>query len=375
MLSSSFFALFTMLMQFPTSIIISKIGRRNTLVLGNIINIFSIIAILLLKSFGGLLIHQTISAIAFAFKNLAESNLLSISIPDTEKSGEIFTKIDKSGYSRYYLLASISTILAGIFYNVNHYIPIFLCLICTIIATLLSFNFGDIEQTKKEKVKLKDYINDLKKGYKFTVNSKRLRALLLASGIIWGIIALVSTYQLSLLQYIGASSIQVGFIFASYEISKAIFSQRALNFNKRFKNKSITNILALFSISLILCGIIAILKIPFWSKIFMIIIFILIMGTMDGISQILTKKYLNSFTDNKILICIYSAKAISDNAFKILITSIGSIILTMCSVDYATLLVGLILIIVTFLLSMYMNGKVGLNPDKYTQKDIYIRKY
>ena len=88
----------------------------------------------------------------------------------------------------------------------------------------------------------------------------------------------------------------------------------------------------------------------------------------------MSKKYLNSFANAKILTCIYSAKAISDNVSKMIITGAGSFILTLANVDIAIIIVGLGVIILTFFLSMYMNGKVGLSPDEYTQKDIYIRK-
>ncbi len=374
MLSSMFYAIFTIFMQFPSSVLVSKIGRRNTMILGNIINIFGIILFITLKSFAGLVLAQLFSAIAFAFKSISESNLLTISIPESKKSNEIFTSIDKKGYSRYCVLNAATTVLAGILFHVNGYLPMLCCLIFAIIATILSFNFGELEDVKKKGVTLKDYIKELKQGYKFTINSKRLRALLITVGSIWGIIALVDTYQLALLQDIGASSIQVGLVFAFYEIAKAVSSQRAPGFNERFKNRSLTNILAGFAFCLILCGAVAILNLTFAFKLFLIILFIVIMGIMNGTSQILAKKYLNSFTNSKILTCIYSAKAITDNVCKVIITGIGSFILTVANINFGTMIAGILVIIITFFLSMYMNGRVGLDPDEYTQKDIYIKK-
>ena len=374
LLSSSLFAVFTILIQFPASVLVSRVGKRNTIIFGNIINIFSVLSFMLLNSFWGLVLAQLFSAIAMSCKSLSEANLLTISIPESQKSAEIFTSIDKRAYSRYCILSAISTIIAGLLFNVNGYLPMFCCLICTIIATLLSFNFGELENVKKSGGTLKDYIKELKQGYKFTINSKRLRALLLAVGSIWGILALIDTYQLALVQYIGASSIQVALMFALYEIAKAFFSRHAIEFNQIFKNRSLTNILAIFAFCLILCGAIAILNIPFIFKFLLIILFVFIMGAMNGTSQILSKKYLNSFANPKILTCIYSAKSISDNISKMIITGAGSFILAITSVDIAIIVAGLGVIVLTFFLSMYMNGKVGLSPDEYTQKDIYIRK-
>ncbi len=373
LLSTSLYAIFYVLMQFPSSIIVSKLGRKNTIVLGNIINILSIILFMTFKTFNGLVVAQLINAIGFSLKSLSESNLLTISIPKSDNSNDIFTNIDKKGMARFYVFSAVSTILSGWLYKINPYLPMTFCLISAFIATMMSFNFGDLEAEKSDDISLKEYVKELKKGYKFTIKSKRLRALLLAVGVICGIISVIETYQLVLLQDIGISSIEVTLIYALYEISKAIFSLNATKFNKKFKNKSITNILGLFSFCLIFCGILALLSIPLGIKIALIIVLILTMGAMNGTSQILSKKYLNSFTNEKILTCIYSAKGVSDNVFRTIITSVGSLILSITEIDIASVVVGLILIVLTFFISMYMENKVGLSPDEYTQKDIYIK--
>ena len=54
---------------------------------------------------------------------------------------------------------------------------------------------------------------------------------------IWGIILLLDTYQLTLLQGIGANSIIIGLTFAFLELTKGLFSTSATKFNNRFKNK------------------------------------------------------------------------------------------------------------------------------------------
>ena len=373
LLSSSLYAIFYVLMQFPSSIIVSKLGKKNTIVLGNIINILSIILYMAFKTFNGLVLAEIISAISFSLKNLSESNLLTISIPESKTSNDIFTNIDKKGMSKFYVFSAISTILSGWLYKINPYLPIIFCLISAFIGTMISFNFGDLESEKSDDISLKEYIKELKKGYKFTMKSKRLRALLLAVGVIYGIISVIETYQLVLLQDIGISSVEVTLIYALYEISKAIFSLKSTEFNKKFKNRSITNILGVFSFCLIFCGILALLSIPMGIKIALIIVLILTMGAMNGISQILSKKYLNSFTNEKILTCIYSARGVTNNILRTIITSMGSLILSITEIDVASVVVGLILIVVTFFISMYMEGKVGLSPDEYTQKDIYIK--
>ena len=270
------------------------------------------------------------------------------------------------------LAGVVGGLIAGVLYSINPYIPLFLTLICIISATAISFNFYDIQE-EESKQSFKDYIKDLKKGYKFITKSKRLRTLLIMTGAIWGIIVLLDSYQLTLLQDIGASSIQIGIIFAMFELTRGLFSNRALDFNKKFKNKSLTNILLTFATGFILVGIIALSNIPFYTKLIIIVILLLIMGAGNAIDQILAKKYVNNFTSTKILPAIYSAKSICDNIFRTIITLIGSVIVGIYNIDIAMVAMGIFILILTLGLTVYSKDKLGLKPEEYTQKDIYKR--
>lgn len=374
LLSATVYALSMIVMQIPATLLTSKIGYKNTAIAGNILNIIWAILIITFKDFSGLALSQFISGAGFAFKYVSESNLLSTSIPQapTYQRNEIFSKLDKKGFSRYCIFSAISTIIAGVLYSINPYIPLFLTLICIISATAISFNFYDIQE-EESKQSFKDYIKDLKKGYKFITKSKRLRTLLIMTGAIWGIIVLLDSYQLTLLQDIGASSIQIGIIFAMFELTRGLFSNRALDFNKKFKNKSLTNILLTFATGFILVGIIALSNIPFYTKLIIIVILLLIMGAGNAIDQILAKKYVNNFTSTKILPAIYSAKSICDNIFRTIITLIGSVIVGIYNIDIAMVAMGIFILILTLGLTVYSKDKLGLKPEEYTQKDIYKR--
>ena len=374
LLAATAYALSMIVMQVPATLLASKIGYKNTAIAGNIFNIIWAILIITFDGFAGLALSQFISGVAFALKFVSEPNLLSTSIPQapTYQRNEIFSRLDKKGFSRYCIFSAISTIISGFLYDINPYIPIFLCLICVIAATAISFNFYDI-QDEESKESFKDYIKDLKKGYKFITKSKRLRALLVMTGAVWGIIVLLDSYQLTLLQDIGATSVQVGFIFAMFELTRGLFSNTALDFNKKFKNKSLTNILLTFAIGFILAGIIAMSQLPFYTKLVIIVVILLIMGAANAIDQILAKKYVNNFASTKILPAIYSSKSICDNIFRTIITLLGSAIVGIYNIDIAMIVMGIFILILTLVLTVYSKDKLGLKPEKYTQKDIYKR--
>ena len=378
MICTTIYALFQILFQFPITLLVSKIGKRNGTIVGNICLIVWAILLMWLKDFKLLIISQLIFSLGFALKYISEANLLSDSIPEADNSNEIFTSIDKKGFSRYHFFSSVATVLSGFLFRINHYLPLICTLVFIILTTVLSFNFVDIEKRKQNKNKesqdFKKYKKELKQGYKFVINSKRLRALLLFTGVLWGVFTLLETYELLLLQNFNVEPQYIGLIFAALEFVKGIFSRRALIFNKLFKNRSLSNILASVSWLFIITGCISFANINYYSKIFTIIILLLIMASFSAIYQILTKKYFNNFTNTKILPSIYSVKYISDNVFRIILTLVGTILLMFLNIKIVILVTGIILVIATVFISTYADKKLGLDPEEYTQKDIYIRK-
>ena len=67
-------------------------------------------------------------------------------------------------------------------------------------------------------------------------------------------------------------------------------------------------------------------------------------------------------------------KYISDNVFRIILTLVGTILLMFLNIKIVILVTGIILVIATVFISTYADKKLGLDPEEYTQKDIYIRK-
>lgn len=371
-LSSTLFAIYSIIFQSISTLIISKIGKKNGAITGNILLIFWAVLIMAIKSFTGLALAQLFFALAFTFKGVSEAGLLGISIPDSRFENEIFTSIDKRGFSRYCILSAITVVSAGYLYEINPYIPMVLCLIFILIATIISFNFAEIEKKKDRTKENRKYIEELKEGFRFTMKSKRLRSLFIFTGVIWGVIALLDLYELALLQFLNVDPFLTGIIFAGIELVKGIFARLAPYFNKLFKNKSLVNISAVFSVGFILIGCVSILQINHELKIWIIAITLLILAALNGIAIILAKKYFNNFSNDEISPSIYTVKTISDNFFRIITTVIGSTILVYCNIDVSILIFGLILMIATVLIFNFAKNKLGLSPDEYSKKDIYI---
>ena len=137
-LVDSFYALFSFIFQIPANIIIDKFGRKNSAILGNVLNSIYLLIYIFGQKVYHLIIAEMITAFGFALKDVVSPSILNNSIPQTSKKSKIFSKINSKGLAHYYILNSISLIISGYLYNINGYIPIILALSVILISLILS---------------------------------------------------------------------------------------------------------------------------------------------------------------------------------------------------------------------------------------------
>lgn len=375
-LSGTFYAFCYILFQIPNTIILEKIGKKNSIVLGQFLNLISMTIILLCPNFIWLLVAQGISAIGFGIKGIAESNFLNVSLPKVKRKGEIFSKIDSRGYSKFCFIGATSVLISGFLYATNPYIPICLCMASNLLALITAMNFVDIEKATKqeEKKELKEeakiLISDLKSGFKFIFQSKRLRTLLLMLGIWWGIIDTFATYQETLLKELQIPSYYIGFMLAGFQMLVGIFSTKSIKFNKKYKNHSLTYIGLLLTLGSVILGVATILKIPFEIQLMVITVIFIVRAYAKGLYQVLKKRYMNNFADSKILPKIYSVNGIMTNIGEMIIGIIASSILKTTNISNALLILGIICTFIVIVLAIYSKSRLGLKPEEYNKKDI-----
>lgn len=211
-LKESFYSIFSIIIQIPSNIIIGFLGRRNSIILANILNCLYMIIVILSRSLGDLIFAQFICAIAFSIKDSAQPSLLGASIPPSKYKSKIYAKINAKGASMYYLFNAISKIIAGFLFTINGYLPIICSLSVLIIATLISINF--IEPVKKNKMKPdvvlgKQHLKETKDGFIYILKSERLKALILCGAFTASLINISNTYHISVLEDLGVSSIAI----------------------------------------------------------------------------------------------------------------------------------------------------------------------
>lgn len=373
-LLSSIYALGTIIFILPASAIVTKIGTRKAIMISDLLSMISTSCYIVGNTYILFVIGQLISSIAFALKNTSVSPFLQETIPETDKRSEIFSRIDSSGYSKYCIFSAVSTILSGYLYNIDPYIPMFLCMLISIISFIIASHFEQIEKTKKEKT-LKQNLKELKEVIKFTLKTQRLKSLLLSLGLIWGVLTTFTMYSQTLLKNLEVPAQYIGIILALLEVLKGLFSKRAELFNKKNQNTSLTKILYTMALCFVIIGIISIINIPWAMKIAIIILLFIIIRGMNGIYQIICKRYINNFMNVKVLPSIYSMQSLFDNISRVVITLIASRILNFMNIQYATVLMGVIFVILTSIVSGYMRTRVGLEPEEYSEKEMkYLEK-
>jgi len=373
---STVFALASLVSLVFANFINNKTSNRKTLIIGDVINAISMLVLIIGNGFVQMAIAEMLNAVAFALKNISTGPMLEESIPKTDKKSEIFSRIDGKAYFKYCIFSAIATVVAGFLYNVNPYVPMILCLICTVISGIISFNFKEISKEQRNKQKdLIKVVKELKEGFTYTIKSKRIRALLLALGFMWGIFILYMTYQTTLLKNMNISAASIGVIAMFLEIIKGYGGRFANQYNKKLKNKSLTILALTVSISFIIAGMGSLLNIPFVIQIVIILAAFITIDTIRGLYMVLYKKYDNNFSNVKILPTIYTMTNIYWNLERVIITAIGSFVLTIVDVKYGFIVMGVIFIVTTILISTYMKTRVGLKIEEYSKEDLkYFEK-
>ena len=307
-LIDSFYYLFTMFSQIPATFIIEFLGRKNSIILGNILSCVYMVVVIFSNHLFYLIVAEMLSSISFAIKESAEPSLLNESIPPTKFKSRIFAKINEKGMSRYYIINAISTMIAGVLYEVNPYIPIFLSLTTLIIVTFMATLFIEpIKKTKKKKIQSVGQLKEIGEAFKFVLQSERIKSLLLYSAVMTGVFGIVSNYEICMLEDLEISAGYLGILFAILRIMGGMGIKKQEQFHNKLRNKSLS-VLA-FSIigTCIFAGMTGVIAKQYPIVICIIVVFYIIEYIFSAMYDPLIEKYLSNFTNEEIDTKIFTA--------------------------------------------------------------------
>ncbi|MCI9063171.1 MAG: MFS transporter [Clostridia bacterium] len=372
-LKSTFYALFTILMQIPANVIVEFLGRKNSIILGNILNCFYMVILILSHNLGDLIFAEFISCAAFAIKNISEPALLNESIAPSKYKSQTYSKINAKGASGYYICGAISKMIAGFLYTINPYIPIACSLTVLIIVVILSLGF--IEPIQKKKRNLNDAVGrkqltDLKDGFIYVLKSERLKALILSSAGIASLLSILINYYVSLLEDLKLSAVVIGTVSAVGSVLASYASKKQNKIQEKLKNKTLTSIAIALSISTIIAGIFGIME----ENIIIIAIIIVILMNLiyhivNGIYCTINEQYLRNFTNEKIDTKIFAIERLFRGIARTIAGLFATFLIDKFETSYCMIIIGIGFTIIYILVGKYMSKRVGLKPEEYSKEE------
>ncbi len=379
--AESFYPLFKLIFQFPSTIAIQKFGKKKTLLFANLCVGLYLFLVLILNTTFELILANIFCAIGFVIKGIAESNFLFDSLEDTENKKENFSKLEGKASAGFFFIDAITALATGFLYLINPYIPMILSCICMLFALIITCFFHEIhtsqiqeERKQKFSKQLKSQILDTITGFKYIFKSTRLRALILFNALLVSLLILMVTLHRSILDSVGVTSEYFGIIFAIMGIVISFSSSRSVHIHEKYHNKTLSVLGVLLTISIIITGLCTIINLPKVLMYFILLLMISISYMVKGPHYVLIKQYLNSFCDSNMRIKIYSANLFFEYICTASISMITSGLLNYFSNSYAALIVGIVSFILMIFLLRYMATRVGLKPEEYPEKDMCLTK-
>lgn len=375
---SAFLGLFKVLFQIPITVVIDKIGNRRSLIIADLFQATSVTVIMLSNSLPVLIVGNLFGAIAVAMKDVAEPGLLNSSIPDVKEKSQIYSRIDGKSVGNFYYISAFSAIVSGFLFDINGYIPMTICVIILLISALLATGFTELTPVQKQediKKYYKTYFRDLKLAFSFIFNSSRLKALMLFSGVMYGIIMVMNTYEMGLLDEMGLSASITGIIYAIMQIVAGISSKHHAKIHQKYKNKTLSIVGVSYTLACLMAGIIAVTGLPYWLIIGIIVATYAVRYLSTGFYYVLIKKYITNFTNGEVANKVYSAHSFVIGLGNLIICAFGAIISSNFSVKHSMIIFGIVFFTIMILILNYMRTRVGLDPNSYRKKDINYKEY
>ena len=375
---SAFLGLFKVLFQIPITVVIDKIGNRRSLIIADLFQATSVTVIMLSNSLPVLIIGNLFGAIAVAMKDVAEPGLLNSSIPDVKEKSQIYSKIDGKSVGNFYYISAFSAIVSGFLFDINGYIPMTICVIILLISALLATGFTELTPVQKQediKKYYKTYFRDLKLAFSFIFNSSRLKALMLFSGVMYGIIMVMNTYEMGLLDEMGLSASITGIIYAIMQIVAGISSKHHEKIHQKYKNKTLSIVGVSYTLACLMAGIIAVTGLPYWLIIGITVATYAVRYLSTGFYYVLIKKYITNFTNGEVANKVYSAHSFVIGLGNLIICAFGAVISSNFSVKHSMIIFGIVFFTFMILILNYMRTRVGLDPSAYRKKDINYKEY
>ena len=379
--------LFQVLTNVPCTVAINRLGKRKSVIIGNIFMCIFLLALIFGSNVYIILACTIFNAIGFNLKKMTESNILADSINMHEKNGRFFySTIYSTGYRNYLILDGITSFFTGLTFMINGYMPIVISLALMVVATIVSFFFkptsedeikklkGEKKQSKKIGV-FKEYKLEfvkLFKDFKKIVLSGRMRAFLLLVFLLSGLIlGMYSVRETLLTDYFAVDATTFAIILSGWTLIGCFEDHIQEWLAKRFKNRTISFIAYSFLIITILAGVVCLSGIPTNAKLIACVIMFAGQYVLHSAYDVLMISYSKNFTTKELRVKISACYEFVRNISSFLIALLFSFLIRNVDIIPSILIIGGGFMVLLLLANIYINKHFGLKPSKYDKKDVF----
>lgn len=377
MLTDALFPVFKIVLNIPSMTIIDKIGKRNSLVLGNCILALSLIALIYCNNLLTLILAYIIMALAFSIKSITESDLLYESVSH-RKGKSIFSKIEEIGARNYYFLDGITSMATGFLFVVNGYLPMIVSLMFVVISIALSTCFKEVTKKKTNEgqntiQRFENYKEEVSTAFKFIFKSHRLQAIMMFTLFFDGLIYTSYTLRESMLTNLNVSPQYFAIIISGLTIVSGVFAFLQETIHNKFRNRALTFLVSVYVPTFVIIGLISMLNIHSSIKIVLILAMYIIQYAMQAPYYTLSSRYIKNFTTSEIRTKISSSFDLIKSVSQILVALFASYLLTITTLENNFIILGTMFLVVMFIVLMIMKSRVGLKPEEYKKEDIKFK--
>ena len=153
-------SIITIIMQVPLINLIKRLGNTKSIRLGTFVLLISACLITFSPSYIGVAIGRILYELSFIFRSMVTISLKNNLI--YQNRADDYKKMLNKGYTIYAAITLIIALISGPIFNINTFLPMYLCIIFCVIGFIMSFEMFDISETHKIESDEKEQIENTK---------------------------------------------------------------------------------------------------------------------------------------------------------------------------------------------------------------------
>jgi len=286
-----------------SGVLADRIGRKNTLIIGQILIVGSLAVWTISNGFYVTILTKIVYGIGLTFKNGPDISILFETLKKLHKETR-FKEVEGKADSIMFALSAIEAVVAGFLFKFNSNLPLALSVVISIINLILIVTFKDPYEHMDIKTSKIHYLKTLKEDTIYLLKNKKMIGLISFSAIYFLFIRLGYIQFTPLLKETTFKLEYIGVAFFLSNMATAYAAKKNVSFSKLFKDNSLNALAMLMMVSLVLLA---------TGNVYLAILGFMIHQSGRGLSTPIIGQYANNILPNDKRAAILSYKSMAMN--------------------------------------------------------------